>query len=301
MSSITGTLSELKSDLQELEKILTNVIRSNVRRIIANEISTIKSNIESLEQKQKKEQNSQNEEKPVAAKPITYTTKITNYALDESSKFVKLYVSISDISKLTQEQITCDFSESSFKFVASNHLNKNHVLQVLKLAHKVIPSECSTRIKAGKIIISLKKQEEGKTWGTITEADRKTKEAKDAKYNSKDADKPSDPSSGIMDMMKKMYDDGDDDMKRMIKKTWYESQQKQQAGGDAGGMPGMGGTGGMPDMSAMMGGMPGMGGGMPGVGGSGGMPGIGGAGGMPDMAAMMAGMGGMPDMSGVKF
>lgn len=238
MSSTTGTLSELKSDLQELEQILTNVVRSNVRRIIANEISTIKSSIESIEQKQKNEQNNENvpKEKLVASKPITYTTKITNYGLDESSKFVKLYVSIADINKLTQEQITCDFSESSFKFVASNHLNKNHMLQVLKLAHKIIPSECSCRIKAGKIIIALKKQEEGKTWGTLTEAERKAKEAKDAKFSSKDADTPSDPSSGIMDMMKKMYDEGDDDMKRMIKKTWYESQQKQQAGGIGGGM-----------------------------------------------------------------
>jgi len=274
MTSNSGTLSELKSDLQELEQILMNVARSNVRKIIANQVSFIKSNIESLEQKQKKEQNLL-EEKPT--KPVTYTTKITNYALDENSKFVKLYVSITDINKLTQEQITCDFSETSFKFIASNHLNKNHMLQVVKLAHKIIPSECTCRIKAGKIIIALKKQEEGKTWGTVTEAERKMKEAKDAKFDSKDTDAASDPSSSIMNMMKKMYDEGDDDTKRMIKKTWYESQQKQQAGG-------MGGMGSMPGMGGM--------GGMPGMGGLGGMPGMEGLGGMPGME----GMGGMPGM-----
>ena len=49
----------------------------------------------------------------------------------------------------------------------------------------------------------------------------------------------SDPSAGIMGLMKKMYDEGDDDMKRMIKKTWYETQQKQ------------GGPGGMPQMPPM--------------------------------------------------
>ena len=59
---------------------------------------------------------------------------------------------------------------------------------------------------------------------------------RDAKFdNNKDFDS-SDPSAGIMNLMKKMYDDGDDDMKRMIKKTWYESQQKQAAGG---GIPGV--------------------------------------------------------------
>lgn len=64
--------------------------------------------------------------------------------------------------------------------------------------------------------------------------------------DTKDTDM-TDPSGGIMNLMKKMYDDGDDDMKRMIKKTWYETQQKGGAGG--GGMPGMPG---MPDMSGMM-------------------------------------------------
>ncbi len=57
-----------------------------------------------------------------------------------------------------------------------------------------------------------------------------------------------------MSMMKQMYQDGDDEMKRTIAKAWTESQSK---GG--GGMPGMGGMGGMPGMGGM-GGMPGLGG-----------------------------------------
>ena len=37
----------------------------------------------------------------------------------------------------------------------------------------------------------------------------------------------SDPQAGLMNMMKKMYDDGDDDMKRTIAKAWTESQDKK--------------------------------------------------------------------------
>lgn len=39
-----------------------------------------------------------------------------------------------------------------------------------------------------------------------------------------------DPQAGIMNLMKKMYDDGDDDMKRTIAKAWTESQDKKNAG-----------------------------------------------------------------------
>jgi calcyclin binding protein len=44
--------------------------------------------------------------------------------------------------------------------------------------------------------------------------------------------KSSDPTAGIMDMMKDMYEDGDEDMKRTIAKAWSESREKQQKGGD---------------------------------------------------------------------
>lgn len=43
-----------------------------------------------------------------------------------------------------------------------------------------------------------------------------------------------DPSAGIMNLMKKMYDEGDDDMKRTIAKAWTESQDKKAAGGVSG-------------------------------------------------------------------
>lgn len=36
-----------------------------------------------------------------------------------------------------------------------------------------------------------------------------------------------DPNEGIMDMMRKMYNEGDDEMKRTIAKAWTESQEKR--------------------------------------------------------------------------
>jgi len=309
----TDILSELKGDVEELETILKNVSRSNVRTIIATEISSLKSKIDTCEAKLKEK----SQAKPSAEKqtPTLYTTKISTYGFDESNKFVKLYINLKNCDQLKSEQATCDFDESSFKFVAHNHLGKNHQLQIQKLAYKIQPTLSSCKVKSDNVIISLRKEKDGQTWGHLTEAERKTKETKDSKMDEKPAgmqDAGADPSGGIMNMMKKMYDEGDDDMKRMIKKTWYESQQKQ-AKGETPDMPG--GGGGMPDMSSMMGGAGGGAGGMPDFskmmggagGGAGGMPDFskmmggagGGAGGMPDFAKMMggAGAGGMPDMS----
>jgi calcyclin binding protein len=40
-------------------------------------------------------------------------------------------------------------------------------------------------------------------------------------------DHKDDPSAALMDMMRQMYEDGDDDMKRNIAKAWTESREKQ--------------------------------------------------------------------------
>ena len=37
-----------------------------------------------------------------------------------------------------------------------------------------------------------------------------------------------DPNAGLMDMMKQMYNDGDEDMKRTIAKAWTQSQDKKE-------------------------------------------------------------------------
>ena len=49
-------------------------------------------------------------------------------------------------------------------------------------------------------------------------------------YRMNDMDKDKDPSESLMDLMKKMYDEGDDEMKRTIAKAWTESREKQAAG-----------------------------------------------------------------------
>ena len=47
-----------------------------------------------------------------------------------------------------------------------------------------------------------------------------------------------DPSANLMTMMKQMYEDGDDDMKRTIAKAWTESRDKQPGADEMGGQLG---------------------------------------------------------------
>uniref|UniRef100_A0A8B9J6J6 Calcyclin-binding protein n=1 Tax=Astyanax mexicanus TaxID=7994 RepID=A0A8B9J6J6_ASTMX len=45
-------------------------------------------------------------------------------------------------------------------------------------------------------------------------------------------DENADPGEGLMNMLKKIYSEGDDEMKRTINKAWSESQEKKSRGDD---------------------------------------------------------------------
>lgn len=64
---------------------------------------------------------------------------------------------------------------------------------------------------------------ESNPWPQLEHKNQSIKEDKPANPNEK-----SDPQASMMNMMKDMYDKGDDEMKRNIQKAWFESQNKKQ-------------------------------------------------------------------------
>ena len=75
------------------------------------------------------------------------------------------------------------------------------------------------------VTVYLKKADVGKSWGYLTEKEMKAKEKAAPKL-----DENADPQEGLMSMMKKMYEEGDDEMKRTISKAFTESREKSTRG-----------------------------------------------------------------------
>lgn len=226
--------NEMKQDIEELQKLLSITIRPTIRKLVAAEILNIESKLLHANPQlvdKSKDADSTEEKQPKLLKTHspTYSTNITKYAFDESLTAAKVYATLSGVETLSKDQFSCDFTESSFKFTAHNLKCKNHVLQINALAYNIKPNESTYKIKSGEFVIILKKAQAGENWSVLTKAERKAKEIKDEKLKNKPTDNE-DPMGGIMGLMKNMYEEGDDDMKRMIKKTWYESQQKQGNG-----------------------------------------------------------------------
>lgn len=219
--------------IDEIQFLLSQSKQPDVRILLEEELRRQQVHLKTVSPPEKKE----------IVKPTVRTKKITNYAWDENKKFVKIYVS--DIKQtddtIDKENIESRFSARSanvtLRRVGSKELN--YTFSIANLYNDISPEECKvTPTKTGVTIYLAKKN--SSTWGSI----KASKDEKKDEPPMPAMDKDADPGAGLMNLMKHMYDSGDDEMKRTIAKSMYESQNKQRSGGGMGDME-------LPDMGDM--------------------------------------------------
>lgn len=195
--------------------------------------------------------------KHTPAKPLITTSKYQSFptyyfdAGSYNSPLVTVYIPLENIGQHDKSLINCQFTSGSFDLTVMDYNGKCYRLLNDNLEKDIDVSKSKYVVKPNKIIIKLGKIEgeygSYDSWQQLT-AKNKTKSS---------GGKPKDdanPAAGIMDMMKNMYDEGDDNMKKMIGETMQKQRMGQMNGG-----PGAGPMGGMGGMDDMMGGMGGMG------------------------------------------
>ncbi|KZV31674.1 SGS domain-containing protein isoform 1 [Dorcoceras hygrometricum] len=96
---------------------------------------------------------------------------------------------------------------------------KNYCCAVPKLNKEIVPEKCKLIVKPKRVVITLIKASKGK-WLDLHFKDDKLK---------LNLDKSSNPIAGIMDLMKNMYEDDDEEMKRTIAKAWTDARSGKAA------------------------------------------------------------------------
>lgn len=72
----------------------------------------------------------------------------------------------------------------------------------------------------------------GKNWSHLTITEKRLADLKKTELETDMAANKDDPSAGLMNIMKSMYEKGDPETKRMIAKAWTEGQEKKVGGFD---------------------------------------------------------------------
>ena len=219
-------MKEISADLEELLKLRSQANRANVQTFLDDKIQQLaaeQAKLTSVEQKPVTPQVTLS----TSNTAVLPTIKLTNYAWDESDKFVKIYLTLPKIETLPADQIIHHFGGNNFDVFVNNLEGKNYSIEMKSLRDEIVPESSSVKQKTGDLLIMMKKKTEGKKWECLTKTEYIEKEKRKPKLDDK-AD--ADPQASLMTMMKQLYDDGDDEMKRQIRKTWHESQKKGGGG-----------------------------------------------------------------------
>ncbi|KAK7072433.1 hypothetical protein SK128_001744 [Halocaridina rubra] len=225
---MTNKFEEVAKDVAELRTLLASATRKRVQDILSDELRKMEAEVTRL---QEEAVNNCEPSKPKDTTGKIYTVKIRNYSWDESDRFVKLYISLKNVQSLEKEKIVSSFDTKSVQMTVNELDGKNHQLIIANLAGNINTDSSYHKVKTDMVVLFLAKFEQ-KKWAAVTGEDLQSQEARKPKLNSED------PNAGMMDLMKQMYLDGDDKMKQMLNKTWYESQQKTLRG-EGGSMPGL--------------------------------------------------------------
>jgi len=220
----TAKDKELHLDALVIEELATKIVRPSAKVHLDALVQELRSKATPTAPETKAVIRPVAKSSPIGPLPVSTTPKynsINKFALDlggYNSPVVTLYLDIPDIGSISKEKIKCHFTKSSVDLVIHGLNGKNYRLLKDNLDKDIDPDKSKYVVKKHKIIVKLAKvkAEYGlyDSWQNLS-----SKKSKKSKEKIK-----SNPSESIMEMMKEMYDSGDDNMRKVIGETMLKQR-----------------------------------------------------------------------------
>ncbi|KAJ1384604.1 Siah interacting protein, N-terminal [Sesbania bispinosa] len=208
---------DLALDLEELRHLQSIAKRPRTLSILSSEIR----NLEKLSSETSSARASQipapiSTGTRVSPSPALKYASLASFSWDQDNDKVKIYVSLEGVD---ESKIESKFKPMSFDVKFHDIQGKNYRCAISKLHKEIVPEKCKVVVKPTRVIITLVKASKA-NWLDLHFKEDKLKPG---------LDKEKDPMAGIMDLMKNMYEDGDDEMKKTIAKAWTDARSGKTA------------------------------------------------------------------------
>jgi calcyclin binding protein len=122
-----------------------------------------------------------------------------------------------------RDNVTCEFGTDSFDLKVMGLKGRNYRLNKTNLEKDIVPEKCKFRVKADKITLTLWKKKGEYGYDSWTQLISKKDRLQKKKLSE-------DPTAGINDLMRQMYEDGDDTMRKAIGEAMLKSRQNPGGG-----------------------------------------------------------------------
>ncbi|WOL14550.1 calcyclin-binding protein-like [Canna indica] len=210
---------QLRQDLDELRHLESIAKRPRVLSLLASEIRNLDAKLARVTAATSAAQQATVSEGTapvnVGAASRIYVT-LGSFSWDQDNDKIKIYISVEGAE---QEKMVTDFKPMSVDIKFHDIHGKNYRFAIPKLNKEILPDKCKLVVKPTRVIVTLVKASKG-NWLDLHFKEDKLKP---------NLEKEKDPMAGIMDLMKNMYEEGDDDMKKTIAKAWSDARSGKTA------------------------------------------------------------------------
>lgn len=223
-SPFSGLQQNLKKYLKTLDGLKVQETEKLASAAAREAVSSAES---SLEGKQGGAASASAPSRPAPTAPSALYVNLEDISWDQGSNSfdspsVTVYVGLPNVVK-SKDRVNCQFGRYSIDLTVMDHEGKNYRYVQTNLEKDIIPEQCQVLVKNNKIVLKLAKVK-GKysyeSWQNLV--------AKKKRDPVEDQKKGADPTGGIMDMMKNLYDEGDDSMKKIIGEAMLKSRSGEK-------------------------------------------------------------------------
>lgn len=154
INQLTLDLAELNTISEELKRPRNIDAILLQKKRIETELTNLRAQLANTNTEAPKVRSGNNEAK-------RYECEISNYAWDQSDKFVKFFISLDGVQNAAEENVTVTFTPNSILLKVTNVQNKDHKFEVKNLLHDIDVNSSYRKIKTNSVAIYAKKASEG--------------------------------------------------------------------------------------------------------------------------------------------
>jgi len=229
----------IEADLAEVTTMLSKATRPNVKSELERVQAKLSAELKSAKDKAAPEKVSAEKETPKQAKPVEAPhkpvpivvksagpwTEITTFGLDlggYDKPLVTVDVRLKGIEQIPAENVTCDFTESTFDLKVVGLDGVNYRMVKSNLDKDIVVADSFIKVKKNHVIVTLQKVKGEYGYDSWTDLCAK------GKRKATSSKKSDNPQGDIMGMMQDLYEDGDDNMKKIIGEAMYKAKRGEK-------------------------------------------------------------------------
>jgi len=219
------SLSELKEGVDELRQIVAKAQSVELRTLLERELKVLEERYArdssligegSAISKDGREEHHQSEQAKTSREGregYNYAV-VQKYAWTQTKSKVKVYIPISNVGKTAKEgSIDVHFTPTSYYVFVHDIEGKSYRAGIAMLGGQIDPSSSSHRLKDDDVVITLAKAKSGE-WGDL--------KAKSTYIQQQRAERSGAADGNLMNVLKDMYADGDEETRKVIEDSWKE-------------------------------------------------------------------------------